>query len=181
VERIGIVLVALVAVVAQTTLIPVLTVTGVAPDLVFLLVVFFALQRGTTLGLWMGFSLGVLQDVAGGGPLGLNGLILLGVAYLVGRLRTRLFKENLPAQILIVLILTWFHQFLMFFCMNTVLEAEFTVRDWLHRSLIMGLYHALIGPLLYRWLATWIQGDDVYRHLIAGDAQSRRKVLKRFV
>ncbi len=179
--RIGIWLLAVVAVVVQTTVVPVFTGMGSAPDLIFLLVVFFALQRGTTLGLWMGFCLGLIQDVAGGGPMGLNGLVLLGVAYLVGLMRTRLFKENIPAQLVIVVVLTFFHQFLMFYCMNMILDASFAVGDWLHRALIMGVYHALLGPFLFRWLSTWIQGDDAYQHLIAGESQSRRRFLKRFV
>jgi rod shape-determining protein MreD len=181
VERIGMVGVALLAVVAQTTLVPAFSGLGASLDLVFILVIFFALQRSTTLGLWMGFTLGLLQDASGGGPLGLNALALLGVAYLVGFMRARLFKENLPAQLVIVVVLTFFHQFLMFYFINTLLDASFTVSDWLHRSLVMSFFHALLGPLVFRWLASWIPGDDVYQHLIAADSQSRRRFLKRFV
>jgi rod shape-determining protein MreD len=181
VERLGIVLLAVVAVVVQTTLVPSFPGSGAVMDLVFLLVIFFALQRGTTLGIWMGFSLGLLQDAAGGGPLGLNAVALLGVAYLVGQMRARLFKENYPAQVLIVVALTFFHQFLMFYWLNTVMDASFSMADWLHRSFVMGCFHALLGPFLFRWLATWIAGDDVYQHLIAGDSQSRRRFFKRFV
>jgi rod shape-determining protein MreD len=171
----------LLAVLLQTTLVPALPGAGAYLDLVFLLVVFFALQRGTTLGVWMGFTLGLVQDAAGGGPLGLNATALLGVAYLVGLMRARLFKENYPAQVLIVVALTFFHQFLMFYWLNTVMDASFGVGDWLHRSFVMGFFHGLAGPFLFRWLATWIAGDDVYQHLIAGDSQSRRRFFKRFV
>jgi rod shape-determining protein MreD len=175
------VLLALFAVVFQTTLVPAMPGSGAMLDLVFLLVVFFSLQRSTTLGIWMGFILGLVQDAAAGGPLGLNAVALLGVAYLVGLMRARLFKENFPAQVLIVVALTFFHQFLMFYWLNTVMGASFGVGDWLHRSAVMGCFHALVGPWLFRWLATWIAGDDVYQHLIAGDSQSRRRFFQRFV
>ncbi|NTV52266.1 MAG: rod shape-determining protein MreD [Candidatus Firestonebacteria bacterium] len=180
-ERLGIVALALLAVVVQTTLMPGFPGAGALMDLVLLLVIFFALQRGTTLGIWMGFVLGLIQDAAGGGPLGLNAVALLGVAYLVGLMRARLFKENYPAQVMVVVALTFFHQFLMFYWLNTVMDASFGIGDWLRRALIMSCSHALVGPFLFHWLATWIAGDDVYQHLIAGDSQSRRRFFKRFV
>ncbi len=156
------------AVVLQTTLSPVVACCGGAPDVVFLFVVFLALQRRTTLGLWFAFALGLVQDVAGGGPLGLNPSILVAVAYLVSLLRTKLFKENYSAQVLIVVLLTCAQQFFMFYWMNTLLNTEFQLGQWLSRAAVMSLYHALLGPPLFAGLARLIPGDDVYQHLILG-------------
>lgn len=168
VDRVLLPLLAFAAVLLQTTLLPVFFGFGGAPDLVFLLVVFLAMQRETTLGVWSAFWMGLLQDLAGGGPLGLNALILLAVAYGVGRLRTTLFKENLPAQILILVLLTALQQFLMFYWMNTVLGNDFGLGAWAGRAASMCLFHALLGPLLFRVLGRWIPGENVYQNLIAG-------------
>jgi rod shape-determining protein MreD len=113
-------------------------------------------------------------------PLGLNASILLGVAYLGGLLRTKLFKENVTAQVFIVLILTFFHQFLMFYWMNTILTASYHAGYWLKQAMVMSVYHCLLGPLLFKWLARWIPGEDVYKHLIAGhSAETSRLRLRR--
>jgi len=171
---------AILAVVLQTTLVPAVAYNGAAPDLAFLLVVFFSLQRRTTLGIWAAFWAGLMQDVAGGGPLGLNASILLGTAYLVGLLRTKFFKENLSAQVVILVLLTFAHQFLMFFWMNTILDVGYRLSTWTSRALIMSLYHALLGPLLFKGLGRWIRGEDVYQNLITSrERDSRRLRLRR--
>lgn len=175
------VLAAVASVVLQTTLMPYLSLGGTAPNLILLMVIFISLQRGTTLGMWMAFGLGLLQDGAGGGPLGLNASTLLGVAYLVGLMRTKLFKENIPAQVLIVVVLTFFHQFLVFYWMNTLLDASFLLGDWFRRSLIMSAYHAWLGPLLFHGLARWIPGDDVYQYLIPGRSRADRRASRRLM
>lgn len=167
-DRFLIPLTVLLCAILQTTVVPAVAAAGAAPDLVFLLVVFFSLQRRTTLGLWTAFWAGMLQDAGGGGPLGLNASILLGISYLVGLLRTKLFKENLSAQVAITVLLTFIHQFLMFYWMNTILDAEYSLGAWTGRALIMSLYHAVLGPLLYKGLGNWIRGEDVYQNLIGG-------------
>ena len=166
-ERVWVALWVLLAVVIQTSFLWSLLGFPGAPDLIFLLVVFLAMQRESTLGVWSGFWAGLLQDIAGGGPLGLNALVLLIVAYLAGLLRTKLFKENLPAQILIVVVLTFCQQFFMFYWSNTILGTSFTLGRSLGRAAVMCLFHAALAPLLFRLLARWIPGEDVYDNLIA--------------
>jgi len=165
-DRILVLLLALLAVVLQTTLVPNLTVAGIAPDLVFLLVIFLALQRLTTLGIWTAFCVGLLQDIAGGGILGLNALLLLGLAYLAVYLRRKFFQENFISQILIVVLFTFLHQFLAFFWMNTLLETSFELRQWIIRALGMGLYHAIIAPVIFKGLQRLIRNDEIARNLI---------------
>jgi rod shape-determining protein MreD len=174
-----ILVVGLAAVVLQTTWVPLLAVGGAAPDLVFLLVIFFVLQRRTTLGIWSAFLLGLCQDVAGGTPLGFHALILLAVAFLVGLLRTKLFKENTTAQVLILVVLTFAQQFLVFYWLNTLLGASLGLGRWAARAGSMSIYHVVLGPLLFRLLGRWIPGEDVYRHLITRrELDSRRLRLR---
>ncbi len=166
-NRVLLVLVAVLAVVAQTTLVPVLNVAGVAPDLVFLLVIFIALRRQTTLGLWMAFGLGLLQDVAGGGLLGQNALVLLGVAYLAMYLRRKFFQENLVSQVLVLLLFTLLQQFLSFFWLNTLLETGFPFSLWPRRALTMGIMHAVLGPFLFWGLRGLIKDEDGARNIVS--------------
>lgn len=165
-SRVLLILVALLAVVAQTTLVPALSVGSAAPDLVFLLVIFIALRRQTTLGLWMAFSLGLLQDIAGGGLLGLNALVLLGLVYLAMYLRQKFFQENLVSQVLVLLLFTLLQQFLTFFWLNTLLDTNFPFALWPRRALTMGLIHALLGPLLFWGLRGLIKDEEGARNIL---------------
>lgn len=164
--RVWTVLLVLAAVLLQASVLPVWVPTGSSPDLALLLVVFFALQRQTTLGLWTGLWLGLLQDTAGGGPLGLNAALLVGVAYLSGILRAKLFKEHISAQVAIVVLMTGAHQLAMFYWLNTVWHAAYPLGVWLYRVLVMSATHALLAPFLFHVLARLVPGEDVYQHLV---------------
>lgn len=166
-EPLLIVALMLLASVLQTTWAYSLNCCGAAPDLVLLLVLFLAMQRQTTLGLWSAFILGLLQDMGGGNPLGLNALVLLAVAYLVSRVRTKLFKENLSAQLVIVVGMTWAYQFGTFYTVNALWHDAHTLGQWASRSLTMSIYNACLGPLFFKGLARLVRGEDVYQHLIA--------------
>lgn len=151
----------------QTTLLPHLEVAGIAPDLIFLMVVFLALQKTNTISLWSAFGIGLFQDTAGGGPMGLNALILVGLAYMISYLRKKYFKENFLAQVIIVLTFTLLHQFLTFFWMNTLMNTSFNFVHWIGEALILSCLHAMIAPFLFAWLAGFIHGENINQHLIS--------------
>ncbi len=161
-------LLALLMVILQTTVMPYLAIGEAAPDLVFLLVVFLAMQRSTTVGIWTAFGAGLLQDIAAGGPLGLNAVLLIGLAYLAGQARRKLFKDNVAAQVFIVVMFTWLHQFLAFFWMNTVMATTFGLEKWALRAFGMSIFHAVLAPGLFSWWRRWIKGENIYRFLITG-------------
>src|SRR5256886_12688429 len=60
--------------VAHATLAPALGIGGVTPDLPLIVVVLLALRRGPEFGCVAGFGAGLLQDAAGGGPVGVQAL-----------------------------------------------------------------------------------------------------------
>ena len=72
------------AVLFQTTVFARLKLFGVAPDLVVVLVICFALLEGPTSGAVVGFSSGLLKDLLLSAPKGLTGLSYLIVGYVVG-------------------------------------------------------------------------------------------------
>jgi rod shape-determining protein MreD len=71
---------------AQSTVVPVLGVGGVVLDLPIVLVVLLGLHRGPEAGCLTGFALGLAQDVAAGGPLGLQALSKALVGFGAGEL-----------------------------------------------------------------------------------------------
>lgn len=70
----------------QSTVVPVLGIGGVVPDLPVVLVVLLALRRGPEVGCVTGFALGLAQDAIVGGPLGLQALSKAVVGFIAGEL-----------------------------------------------------------------------------------------------
>ena len=70
----------------QCTLVPAFGVGGVVPDVPLLLVVLLALRWGPEAGCLTGFTLGFVQDVLAGGPLGLHALAKALVGFATGDL-----------------------------------------------------------------------------------------------
>lgn len=77
----------LTAVLFQTTAFSRLTLFGVSPDLILVVVISFALLEGPSVGAVVGFSGGLLRDLLLDSPKGLTGLSYLLVGYIVGSLR----------------------------------------------------------------------------------------------
>lgn len=80
-----------------------LTVRGVAPDLVLLLVVYFGLVDGEERAMLTGVVGGMYQDVASGAVLGHHVLCLVIVGYTIGRVSTRLMTDHPAIRTLLVL------------------------------------------------------------------------------
>ncbi|MCD4814512.1 rod shape-determining protein MreD [bacterium] len=172
-DRFFIPLIGFCLVLLQTTLAGYVRIGEVAPDGVFLFVVFLALYRQNTAGLWAAFVFGLFQDVAGGGILGLNALLLLGITYLALYLRQKFFQENLVSQITIVMLFTFLHQFFTFFWMNTLLETQFHIGQWVGNALGMALYHAVMAPFVFMLFKKIIPDKNVARNFIGGQGGGR--------
>jgi len=78
----------------QTTMLDYLTVYGIKPDLVMLLVVFYGFLLGPGEGAFLGFAGGLIEDLFSGSYIGLNALSKMFAGYLAGVCGERLYKEN---------------------------------------------------------------------------------------
>ena len=72
------------ALLVQTTLVPIVVGGGAPVDLALIVVVFTALSRGPVAGLWTGTLAGLLQDALSGGIIGVSGLTKTMIGVLVG-------------------------------------------------------------------------------------------------
>ncbi len=85
-----------VAVLAQSLSGSVLLQLGSRPDLPLLVVVAWAMLRGSTEGAIVGFIGGVLLDSVSYTPFGLNGALLGILGYVTGLVETGLYRGNMP-------------------------------------------------------------------------------------
>lgn len=79
----------------QSTLIPVLTMDGVRPDLVLVAVVSAALADGRETGVLCGVFGGILQDLLSAGAFGINTLTKMLVGLFVGIYERKINQKNL--------------------------------------------------------------------------------------
>ena len=70
----------------QCTVVPVVGVGGVVPDVPVVLTVLLALRYGPEAGCLTGFALGLAQDAVAGGPLGLHALSKALIGFAAGDL-----------------------------------------------------------------------------------------------
>lgn len=95
--------------VIQATLLPLIAVNGIRPDLLLIIVVSSALLLGKEQGVGLGFFAGLLQDLASGNIFGLNVLSKMLTGYLSGIMERKVFKENVLLPVLAVVLATAFN------------------------------------------------------------------------
>lgn len=95
--------------VLQATLVPLIAIKGIRPDLLLLIVVFSALLLGKDQGVGMGFFAGLLQDLASGNIFGLNILSKIATGYFAGSMERKVFKEKALLPVLAIILATIFN------------------------------------------------------------------------
>ena len=91
---------------AQWSVVPALSVGGVTPDLPLVVTVFLAVRRGPIIGCLSGFFAGLLQDMAGGGLIGVQALTKALAGFCMGLLVGRLWVANPLVQVPALVLLT---------------------------------------------------------------------------
>jgi len=79
---------------AQASLAPRISIGPVSPDFVFLIVVFFALYRGSIRGAIFGFLVGFMQDLGNPEMLGLNACVKSILGFVMGHAGAKTFPDN---------------------------------------------------------------------------------------
>jgi rod shape-determining protein MreD len=99
--------------VIQATLLPLIAVKGVTPDLLLIMVVSWGLLAGKEQGVGLGFFAGLLQDLASGAVFGMNVLSKMATGYFTGTLERKVFKEQFWLPIMSILVATIFNNAVM--------------------------------------------------------------------
>jgi rod shape-determining protein MreD len=135
------------AALVQTSILPLITLSGFRPDLLLLVTIAFALQDGLLTGLRVGFAAGVLTDLLlNGSPVGLTALVFIGVAYAVGLARPYLAPESVTAPMIMAAMGTMLGV-AGYGLFAAVLAEEPTSIDLvMQASIVSGVYAVLLAP-----------------------------------
>jgi rod shape-determining protein MreD len=85
----------LTALLLQTSVLEIVSVAGVKPDLIMLIVVLNGFLLGPREGAFLGYIGGIVEDLFVGEYIGLNAISKMAAGYLAGVAGERLYKENM--------------------------------------------------------------------------------------
>ncbi len=133
--------------VVQSSVVPALSVAGVTPDVPLILTVLLALRRGSETGCLVGFVAGMLQDVAGGGLIGVQALTKALAGFGMGMLVGRLWVSNPLVQVPGLVLLTLAEGLLRFLLLQIFHYPASLGGLMLHVVIPQALYNGVVGAL----------------------------------
>mgnify|MGYP000854495560 FL=1 len=143
-------LILLINIVFQSSILPYFSLFGYTPNTGLVLVIIIALRKGKYYGGFFGLALGLIQDILFGQVLGINGLILFIIGYIIGLIQDSLDIENIVIPIFFSAIFTIFYNF------SYYLILFFLSRDILREIMIKIvfsieiLYNMIFAALIYK-------------------------------
>jgi len=143
------VLTLLVFLLLQTVLAPRIAIGSLQPDFVILIVLFFALYRGSVRGAIFGFVVGFLEDLGNPQYLGLNALVKSVMGFMVGEVGRKTFPDNAFLLFILFAIAATGHDIVYLFVYHWPRIGSAFVRIFTE-AIPSALYTALIGTLVDR-------------------------------
>lgn len=135
----------------QTTIFRSLSIQGAVPDMVLVLVIFYAIFNGANKGTVYGVMCGLLEDLYVGRFIGINSISKGITAFIIGRLQGNVFKENIMVGILGVIGGTFINSVLLFI-LSLISFEVFNLDNSIFMNLFYeGVYNTLIGIPIYIW------------------------------
>jgi rod shape-determining protein MreD len=133
----------------QATWLDTIRFAGVVPDLILLLVVYFAIAFGEERAMWTGVMGGLFQDVARSTSIGQNVLCHVIVAYAAGRIANRLVTESPAVKTGLVFCAALVHGLMQSALVYIAQPHLANVSDIVARIVPSGFYTALVTPLVF--------------------------------
>lgn len=139
----------------QSTVMPHLTLWGVKPDLMLLVVISWSLLRGAREGIVWGFIGGFCLDLFSGTPFGLSALALLIASFFSGFGEATVFRTHVILPLATVLLASLIYNFIFLLVLRTLGWSVVWLDSFIRLALPASLLNVLLTPLVYpamRWL-----------------------------
>jgi rod shape-determining protein MreD len=139
-----------VALLIQLTLINSITILGLKPDLIMIVVVVFSLMKGEKEGTISGFASGLLQDIFSIGLLGINAFAKTVIGFACGILKEKIFYEHILFLIPIITFIASLIQSILIFLLLRAFGIEYSLAWSLKQvALPEALYSSLLSPFIF--------------------------------
>lgn len=136
----------------QATSLNRLSILGIKPDLLLILVIFLGLHKGPIPGAGYGFLAGILLDVFSPVPLGTNVLSKTVLGFLAGAAAPLLYLEAPFIQGLLLFLVMFLEGMIFFILLSSFHLAPPFSYSFLYIILPASLYTSLLAPLLFSLL-----------------------------
>ena len=138
-----------VCLVLQATAFNHLTVAGVKPDLLLIIIVLYGLLYGKKAGA-LGFIYGLVEDLLTGRFIGFNAVTKGLMGLLIGYLEPKLFKDHVLVPVVVLLLGTFVYGTFAYVVGLTVgLFSIFDFEAYLRIIILQSIYNACLAPFLY--------------------------------
>lgn len=130
-----------------------ITVLGAAPNFLLLSTVFFAIRGGPVTGEILGFTWGMLSDIASTSVFGSQAFMLTFLGFLAGKLERKVDEDKYSAQMALVFIMSAANLLGLAFLESLFGGAPQRFKD---KSVILGpFYSTLLCPVVFWGLLKW--------------------------
>lgn len=150
-------IVIIVAALLQTTWLTALSIRGVQPELVLVLVVYFAIADNEDWAMWTGALGGIFTDVATSARLGHHTLCYVIVGYILGRICRRLITDSPAVKAFLVMLGAVLKGLLFVFVANLMDPGFAATRAFTDEIIPAAFYTAVVAPILFVFM------DRVFR------------------
>jgi len=147
----------------QSTVLQVIALAGISPNLLLILVSSLGFMRGEKSGLFVGFFTGLFVDIFFGRFLGFNALIYMFIGYGSGLFHRGFYDEDIKMPMIWIALSELVYGFGMYFCMF-LLRSRFDFSFYFtHIILPELLYTVALTIVIYRpirWYNNWLNRLD---------------------
>lgn len=137
----------------QGTLIPLVGINGIQPDIVFIALFVFALRYGVMAATWVGFAVGLCQDLYSPAVIGQNALCKSVSGFFFGLFNERVMSTDPLTKMLILLIAFGIHDVL--FSLTDMLKygapLSAELLELIIRTLPRAIYSIAVAALYFGW------------------------------
>ncbi len=136
----------------QTSLLSHFSAGGVTLDLALILSVYCGVLLRGDRGIWVGFSIGLVQDCLSGSLLGVNTLSKSIIGFTFSRLKDKLMVEGFVPISVILLAASFFDGLVYYLALTTLLKAQIPFSFLFNTLPVYAMVNALVGPILFFFL-----------------------------
>ena len=151
-SRYGYLLLLISALLIELSILNLFRIGNFKPDLLLILVVYFALRRGARFGAEVGIVAGLLKDMASGAFFGTHAAAFWLCGLLVGRERSKIYEDQFLAQIIVVALSSLFVSAVYFITRRLFSPNDVSGTFPAYLPVLLSVYTSLIAPFLFKFL-----------------------------
>ncbi|NTU71649.1 MAG: rod shape-determining protein MreD [Coriobacteriia bacterium] len=149
-----------VAALLQASLAPYMSIGGVTPNFLLLVVITLALVEGPSAGSSAGFACGLIFDLLGSGPVGPMALVLAVTGHLAGLLHENLFAEGWLLPITVLGVAALGAEVAYGLILGVLGVGGPFLQTFITKSLPAAAYNTALAMIVYPWLARILRRDS---------------------